>query len=182
VMVPAIGNLSLVIIPRISGVLAGSHARLSSDLALVALGAIFYTLASPPFDWYVLGWLTLTPLFIALRDANFRRAAMYGLLYGVLICAGVAHWMYSAISTYFVAVFPLNVLLTVLSYVVFVGIYTAATAGGWSLLMRRSGHRVRWLAIPALWVVCEYARSSFLSGFSWDCWATRSIVFRPLFR
>jgi len=133
----------------------------------VALGAVFYTLASPPFEWSLLGWFALTPLFLAIRGKTFWRAALYGLLFGVLICAGVAHWMYSAISTYFVALFPLNLILTVLSFVVFVGIYTATTAGAWSILMRRPGHLARWLAIPSMWVVCEYARSTFLSGFSW---------------
>ena len=165
-MVPAIGNpnrLSL----KIEAIRTRSQTRLIVDLSLVALGAVFYTLASPPFDYSLLGWFALTPLLVAIRGSTIRRAALYGLLFGVMICAGVAHWMYSAIATYFVALFPLDLILTALSFTVFVGIYTAATAGAWSILMRRSRNGVRWLAIPALWVVCEFARSTFLSGFSW---------------
>jgi apolipoprotein N-acyltransferase len=165
-MVPAIGNLSLKS-PRIEALSAASPRGAFADLSLVALGAILYTLASPPFDCSFLGWFTLTPLFVAIRGATVRRSVLYGMLFGVLICAGVAHWMYSAISSYFVALFPLNLILTLLSYLLFVGFYTAATAGAWSVLMRRSSWRWQLLAIPSLWAVCEYARSTFLSGFSW---------------
>jgi apolipoprotein N-acyltransferase len=165
-MVPAPGNLNLVS-PRIEAVRAGSSTRLVVDMSLVALSAILYTLAFPPFDWSWLGWFALTPLLLAIRGNQLWRSTLYGLLLGVMICAGVAHWMYSAISTYFVALFPLNLILTVGSFVVFVGIYTAATAGAWSILTRRSVNIARWIAIPALWVVCEFARSTFLSGFSW---------------
>jgi apolipoprotein N-acyltransferase len=165
-MVPAIGNLNLVS-PRIEAIQTGSRPGLVVDLSLVQLSAFFYTLASPPFDWSWLGWFALTPLFIVIRGNNVWRSAGYGLLFGVMICAGVAHWMYPAISQYFVELFPLAVILTALSFVVFVGIYTAATAAGCSILMRRSSSLAPWLAVPALWVVCEFARSTFLSGFSW---------------
>ena len=133
----------------------------------MALGAVLYTLSSPPFDWYLLGWFALTPLFLAIRGKTYRRSALYGLVFGVLICAGVAHWMHSAISTYFVALFPFDLILTVISFVIFVGSYTVGTTVAWSMLMRRSRDRAQWMAIPALWVVCEYARSTLLSGFSW---------------
>ena len=165
-MVPAIGNLSLKS-PKIEARNAASPTRVFADLSLVALGALLYTVASPPFDCSFLGWLALAPLFIAIRGATVRRSVLYGLLFGVLICAGVAHWMYSAVSTYFVALFPLNLILTLLSYLIFVGFYTAATAGAWSVLMRRSHRGWELLAIPSLWVAGEYARSTFLSGFSW---------------
>ena len=165
-MVPATGNLNLVSL-KIEAVRAGSRARVMLDLSLVALSAIFYTLASPPFDWSLLGWFALTPLFVAIRGNRPCRSAFYGLFFGVMICAGVAHWMYSAISGFFVALFPLGLILTVLSFTVFVGIYTAVTACAWSILLRRSGSVARWIAVPALWVVCEFARSTFLSGFAW---------------
>jgi apolipoprotein N-acyltransferase len=141
--------------------------HLVADISLVTLSAIFYTLASSPFEWSLLGWVALTPLFIALRDQTFWRSFLLGLFFGVLICVGVAHWMYSAIATYFVALFPLNLVLTVLSFVVFVGIYTSVTAGIWSIVMQRSSKAAQCIAIPALWVLCEFARSTFLSGFAW---------------
>jgi apolipoprotein N-acyltransferase len=133
----------------------------------VALGAILYTLASAPFEWSIFGWIALTPLFVLLRGKGFAEAAIYGMLFGVAICAGVAYWMYFAISRYFVAIFPFNLVLTLAAYTMFVGVYTGAAAAASSLLINHDGGTVRWAAVPALWVVCEYARSTLLSGFSW---------------
>ena len=165
-MAPAIGNLNPASL-RIEEVRVGSASRaLIGGISCVALGAALYTLASSPFDYSILGWVALTPLFIAIHRKSFARSMMYGLLYGILICAGVAHWMYVAINSYFVALFPLDLILTVLAFTVFVGMYTAITAGAWSILMR-SKSAMRVLAIAALWVLCEFARSTLLSGFSW---------------
>src|SRR5260370_33102685 len=49
----------------------------------------------------------------------------------------------------------------------FVGVYTVAAAAASSLLINHADRAVRWAAVPAIWVVCEYARSTFLSGFAW---------------
>jgi apolipoprotein N-acyltransferase len=141
--------------------------RFIEDLSLVALGAVLYTLASAPFEWASLGWVALTPLFMVLRGKGFAQAAIYGMLFGVAICAGVAYWMYFAISYYFVTIFPFNMVLTLAAYTMFVGLYTGAAAAASSLLINYGALPIRWAAIPALWVVCEYARSTFLSGFSW---------------
>ena len=146
---------------------AVSRVRFVEDISLVALGAILYTLASTPFEWSSLGWVALTPLFVLLRGKGFGEAAIYGMLFGVAICAGVAYWMYFAISRYFVAIFPFNLVLTLAAYTMFVGVYTGAAAAASSLLINYGDRTIRWAAIPAIWVVCEYARSTFLSGFSW---------------
>jgi apolipoprotein N-acyltransferase len=144
-----------------------SRVRFVQDISLVALGAVLYTLASAPFEWASLGWIALTPLFVLIGGRGIVQAAIYGMLFGVAICAGVAYWMYSAISSYFVTIFPLNLVLTLAAYTMFVGIYTGAAAAASSLLINHGDRAVRWVAVPAIWVVCEYARSTFLSGFAW---------------
>lgn len=146
---------------------AVSRVRFIEDISLVALGAVLYTLASAPFEFSSLGWVALTPLFVLLHGKGFAEAAIYGTLFGMAICAGVAYWMYFAISSYFVAIFPLNLVLTLAAYAVFVGVYTGAAAAVSSLVINYGDLAIRWVAVPALWIVCEYARSTFLSGFSW---------------
>ncbi len=133
----------------------------------MALGAVLYTLASAPFEWASLGWIALTPLFVVIGGRGLAQAAIYGMLFGVAICAGVAYWMYFAISSYFVTIFPLNLVLTLAAYTMFVGVYTAAAAAASSLLINHGDRAIRWIAVPAIWVICEYARSTLLSGFSW---------------
>jgi len=76
-----------------------SRVRFIQDISLVALGAVLYTLASAPFEWASLGWIALTPLFVLIRGRGFAQSAIYGMLFGVAICAGVAYWMYFAISS-----------------------------------------------------------------------------------
>src|SRR5260370_24465583 len=146
--------------------LAVSRVRFIQDISLVALGAVLYTLASAPFEWASLGWIALTPLFVLIRGRGLAQAAIYGMLFGVGICAGVAYWMYFAISSYFVTIFPLNLVLTLAAYTMFVGVYTGAAAAASSLVTNHSDRAIRCVAVPAIWVVGEYARSTFLSGFS----------------
>lgn len=142
-------------------------AATAADIAALVLGAALYTLASPPFDWSLAGWFALAPLFLVLRGKASRTGALYGAVFGVMMCAGVAYWLYSAIAKYFTAPFPLDLLLTLAAYLFFVGIYTGFAAGASSIMMRRAHPALRWSAIPALWVVAEFARSSLMSGFSW---------------
>src|SRR6266852_1441093 len=118
---------------------AVSRVRFIQDISLVALGALLYTLASAPFEWGSLGWIALTPLFVLLRGRGFAEAAIYGMLFGVAICAGVAYWMYFAIFRYFVAIFPFNLVLTLAAYTMFVGVYTGAAAAASSLLINHDG-------------------------------------------
>jgi apolipoprotein N-acyltransferase len=144
-----------------------SGAATAADIALLAFGAALYTIASPPFDYSLAGWFALAPLFLVLRGKPARAAALYGAVFGVMMCSGVAYWLYFAIAKYFSAPFPLDVLLTIAAYLFFVGIYTGFAAGAAAILMRRAHPVVRWTAIPALWVIAEFARSSLMSGFSW---------------
>lgn len=138
-----------------------------SEVSLLALGALLYTLAMPPWEWAAAGWIALAPLFFVLRGKSAPRAALYGALFGVMICSGVAHWLYSAIDTYFAALTPLSLVLTALSYLFFVGMYIAVVGACSAILMRRAPRVAQWTAVPALWVVGEFARSSLFSGFSW---------------
>jgi len=63
--------------------------RILASLAAAAL----YALALPPFGWTVLGWLTLVPLLLAVRDRSSRAAFGHGLLFGTAGCMAVAWWL-----------------------------------------------------------------------------------------
>jgi apolipoprotein N-acyltransferase len=137
------------------------------DLFPLALGALLYTVASPPYEWTGAAWLTLAPLFLVLQNKTPRAAFVAGCLYGVLSCAGIASWVYFAISTYFSLAFPFDLFLTFLSYGFFAGSYTGIVASLSCVLMQSGRSLFCWGGIPALWVSGEFARSSLFSGFSW---------------
>jgi apolipoprotein N-acyltransferase len=132
------------------------------------LGACLYTLASPPYSWSGAAWIALAPFFLVVRGKTPGHAFVVGLLYGILFCVGITPWVYDAISAYFPLPFPLDALCTLLSYSVFVGAYVGVVAAGSCVLMRRASPLLRFLGIPALWVIGEFARSTFFSGFSWE--------------
>jgi len=138
------------------------------DIVLLAVGATLYTIASPPYDWSSAAWLALFPLFLVLRGKTLGSAYAVGFLYGLFFCSGIAYWVYYAVAAYFALVFPLDVLVTLLSYSLFVGSYTGLAACGTCVLMRNHRPALRWVGIPALWVSAEFARTSLFSGFSWE--------------
>ena len=131
------------------------------------LSACLYTLAAPPYEWAGAAWFALTPFFLVLQEKTFLKAFIVGLPYGILFCTGIAYWVYFAISTYFPVSAPIALLLTLLSYSLFIGVYTGLAAAFASLFMRGSKRWLRGLGVPAAWVCGEFARSMLFSGFSW---------------
>jgi apolipoprotein N-acyltransferase len=140
----------------------------SRDFSLLLLGALFYTVAAPPYEWSSAGWFALTPLFLVVRGKSLPAAFVAGLVYGVLFCWGIAHWVYFAIVAYFPFGPFLSVVIATLSYAVFIGSYCGVAAAGAALLFRQAAPWLRWPGVAALWVVAEFARSSLFSGFSWE--------------
>jgi len=141
---------------------------MGQQLILLMLGACLYTLAAPPYEWGGAAWLALAPLFLVIRDKAPWAGFTAGLLYGVFFCVGIAYWVYLAISAYFPFPFPLDLLCTFLSYSFFVGSYTGLAAALSCVLMRHGRRVLCYTGVPALWVIGEFARSSLLSGFSWE--------------
>jgi len=142
--------------------------QIAKNALLLILGASLYTLASPPYEWASAAWVALTPFFLVLRDKTPKAGFVTGLLFGILFCSGIAHWVYIAIATYFPFRFPLDLLFTALSYGFFVGTYTGCAATLSCVLMRRGSPLLCRIGIPALWVLGEFARSTLFSGFSWE--------------
>ncbi|MBI3249799.1 MAG: apolipoprotein N-acyltransferase [Deltaproteobacteria bacterium] len=135
---------------------------------LLLLGAFLYIVAAPPYEWSLAGWVALTPLFLVVRGAAPLAAFAAGFVYSLLTCAGITYWLYFAIAAYFPFSSVAAFLFTLLSYSVFVGVYIGLASAGACLLMRNPRSWLSWLGVPALWVGAEYARTSLLSGFSWE--------------
>lgn len=135
---------------------------------LLLLGALLYIIAAPPYEWGSVGWVVLTPLFLALRTLSPWKGFALGVVYSILTCAGITYWLYFAIATYFPFSPVIALLFTLLSYSFFVGPYIGFASAGACLLMRSSRPLLTRLGIPALWVAAEFARTSLFSGFSWE--------------
>jgi apolipoprotein N-acyltransferase len=134
-------------------------------IAALIAGPALYALALPPYDWSVLGWVALVPLFLVVRDRQAGWAFRYGMIYGAVCAWTVGWWIAQAGSRYFGMPFPLAVLAASLFAIVVWGTAFGLAAAGAAALLRSNS---RWdrLAVPAVWVAAELLRGR-LMGQTW---------------
>ena len=109
-------------------------------------------LAYPTFDLEFLAWIALIPLFFALEGKTAKKRFTIGYLFGVIFFSGILYWLVN------VSIPGAIFLVLVLSF------FPAA----FSLLYREPRKVGIWvLFIPAAWVLTEYLRTHFFTGFPW---------------
>lgn len=139
--------------------------RLRADLAAFLAG-VATPLAFAPFELFPLGVLAPAALFVAWHGAAPGRAAWRGFLYGLGMFGVGVSWVYVSLHTYGNMPAPLAAFAVVL-FVAGMALYPAALG---ALQTRLFGVSValRWaVAVPALWVLFEWFRGWFLTGFPW---------------
>ena len=126
---------------------------------LSVASGIILALALPKPGLWVFAWVGLVPLFMALRDAGVPRAALCGLLTGIVYYGIILHWM-----TLFGA---LPWLLLVVCEAVYIAVFAA-------LFVRLMPGRIGWLgfvAVPAAWVTLQFMRTLSPYAFIWGSFA-----------
>jgi apolipoprotein N-acyltransferase len=130
-------------------------------------------LAFAPFDWRLLGILCPAYLFLCWRDATPRRAAQVGFFFTAGKYLAGTYWLYYSIHGIGKAPLWLT-FFVMLAMIAILSSYTAAV--GYALARWfHVDHRSRvaastWrflLVLPAAWVLLEWFRGWFLSGFPW---------------
>ena len=142
---------------------------------LCALSGLLLVLSFAPFSNAACGWIALVPAWWALtRSEQVRRHPVrYGYLIGLIYFGGVFWWIadVTVIGTFFL--------------VLYLALYPAM----WFLLvarlvLQRPGSALLQAPVAAaLWVILEWGRSWFLSGFNWNelgVSQAASVVFRQL--
>jgi apolipoprotein N-acyltransferase len=123
-------------------------------------------LAFAPADFVPLALLCPAALFVFWQGTTPREAALRGFLFtGGTFLAGT-YWLYHSI--HLVGQAPLWLaLVLMLGLVAIMGVYTAL-AGYVAARWAPPRGLARWLVVlPALWVLTEWVRGWFLSGFPW---------------
>ena len=150
-----------------------------SGLILATLAGAVTPLAFSPFDIWPLMPISLAILFRLLDKLSPARAALYGLGYGLGLYGAGVSWVYVSIHQFGAASVPLAVVLTGL-FVVFLAVVCVVPVTG---LYARLGHRQpgwkKVLLFSGLWVLADYWRSQFLTGFPW-LYAGYSLLDTPL--
>lgn len=135
-----------------------------ADAAALLAGALT-VLAFEPFALFPLAVLGPAVLFIVWHGVPVRRAAWRGFLFGLgLFGAGVS-WVFVSMHTFGNMIAPLAIIATIL-LVAALALYLAAL-GAVQAWLARSGLAHTLLALPALWMLTEWWRGWFLTGFPW---------------
>lgn len=122
-------------------------------------------LSLAPYSWWAVGLLSVALLAAATYRESARRCLILGLFFGFGMYGFGASWVYISINQFGSTSVPLALLLT--------SLFVAGLALCFSLPFYIYG---RWfnkttlsllLGFPAIWVLNEWARSWFLTGFPW---------------
>ena len=141
----------------------GQHPWLTR-LGSFACGALLM-LSFAPVGWYPLAFVLVAPLLYAFHVLPRRTAAQLGFAFGAGLFLTGTYWLYVSIHVFGQAPLALAVFL-MLGLVVIMAFYYAAA--GWMISHFTRGRVLHFVVIaPAVWVVLEWLRGWFLSGFPW---------------
>jgi len=135
--------------------------------SFIALGSgALLTLAFAPFDLWLLAILVPAMFFYSIEGATTRCAAKLGFYFGLGTFTAGTYWLYISINGFGGAPVWLALLL-MFGLVIWMSSYYALL--GFLATRFLPAHGLcRWvLGLPALWVLLEWFRGWFLSGFGW---------------
>ncbi len=135
---------------------------------LVLLSGALTVFAFAPFDIYPLAWLSPAVLFYALSKAYTPKQYFYlGWLFGIGLFGAGASWPFY--SLYYFAHAPLVMALMASAlFVIVIALFSTALFGLLASLFRNTPLNARLLLFyPASWVLIEWFRGWFLTGFPW---------------
>ena len=140
-------------------------------LALVAGGLM--PLAYAPFDLYPCGLLGVTVLFYIWNRVSALQAFLFGFLFGLSMFGGGVSWVFTSIHDYGYVPLPLSLLLTALFIAVLAlfpaicGYVAVRCRNALGLTAMRDRPVFSIFVLPALWVMFEWLRGWFMTGFPW---------------
>ncbi|HEV2211891.1 MAG TPA: apolipoprotein N-acyltransferase [Gammaproteobacteria bacterium] len=149
---------------RLSAVAAALRAGVRGDLLAACAGALL-VLAFAPFDCYPLAVIAPALLLWLIGPVGWKRATWRGFLFGFAEFALGVHWIYISLHGMGGVDAPIAVIMLILLVAV-MGAYSAA-ACALAAGLAADGWRRRLLLFPAAWVLTEWVRSWFLTGFPW---------------
>jgi apolipoprotein N-acyltransferase len=165
---------------------------------LVLLSAALQILSFPLPGLYVLSWISIAPLLVALLHARNPETLqldesrkylparpwqgfLLGYACGVLWYLGTCYWVYDTMHQYGGLSAPVG-LFVLLLFALYLGLYHGLFGLLVSVFARKdSGTRLALLSAPFLWVAIELARTR-VSGFPWDLMGITQVDNIPLTR
>jgi apolipoprotein N-acyltransferase len=136
-----------------------------SKLLIAFLTGCTFPLAFAPYALYPIAWLPLAILWLLWEGEKPRSAARQGFFWGTGVFLTGTYWLYISIHIFGEAPLAVAILL-MLSLVFIMALYLALV--GWLTSFVAIAGNARWLLVlPGAWVLVEWLRGWFLSGFPW---------------
>ncbi len=132
---------------------------------LFPIAGVMQTLSLSPFNAWPLGILSITLIMFGLQGATPRKSFLFGWLFGLGLFGTGTSWVYISINQFGNAPAPLAAFLTAI-FIAGIALFSAFTFWGYRKLFNQDN---RWSVIlfPAVWVLGDWFRSWFLTGFPW---------------
>lgn len=151
--------------------------KLRNNISLPVFSGIMLILCHSPISLFPVAFISLVPLLISLKEENPSRNFISGLIAGVTGYLGIIYWVTVAMNRYggldiFTSI--VIMLLLVLYMAMYVGIFSYVIT-----FLRLRYYFPIFLSAPFVWVILEYIRGFFLSGFPWALFAYSQYNFLP---
>ena len=139
--------------------------NMRSDITLAIVSGVLLMLGFQPFDLYMLPWVGIVPLLIALRGKSPLHSFLLGLLTGFTWFTGTVYWVFH--SVYFYGNVPMAISILMVALLC---LYLGSYVGIFSLLFNavlKNSRLPALLIVPLLWVPLEFLRTYLLTGYPW---------------
>lgn len=142
--------------------------HLLKQLLWLILSGLLYTAAFPVIECWPPAWIALIPLFWILEKTSLKSSFFLGWFWGAVHSTGIAYWVFYALNTSSEAGIVTSFLFLIIAVSGFGGLYFAIFSLGANWLLHRIPPGIiRAVTISFWWIIIEYCRSSFFSGFPW---------------
>ena len=133
--------------------------------AFPVLSGILIVLAHAPVSLFPVAFIALVPLLASIRTEDLRASFRSGFIAGMVSWLGLVYWVVVAMNHYGgIDLFLSTLILLLLA--LYLSIYTGLFALLCAWLARRFMVPV-WFSAPLIWVLLEYFRGWFFTGFPW---------------
>lgn len=135
------------------------------NLSLAALSGLLLSACFPSIGLPFLSWVSLIPLFYALRLQGAVNGLLLGGVTGLVFFIATVHWVTNSVHYYGgIPLIPASLITLLLCAVL--SLFFAAFGAG-MVRLRQRHPLLLFLSAPALWTALELARTYVFSGFPW---------------
>lgn len=140
------------------------HAVILNGISLLCGGV--FTFAFAPYQLYFFAYFVPAIFLLLILKARPKQAFFRGLFFGLGFFTTGVWWIYISIHVHGHTALPLALLLTGL-FMLILALFPAVLGGLLQKYFSRNSTMKIVLAFPAGWILLEWIRSWFLSGFPW---------------